>query len=153
MTLDGIRYIFQIPLAWFRRVEAFVENTYGGNLIDVKRNKDGSAEILVKPDEMKDQVSTLLADTFVTLDTAQTVKETKTWEKSKGTAFQDGAGNTYTLRGYGGTGAGLVLYFGSSTANRVINASDTAVNIGGGTLATITLPIGRACNLQRLVLG
>ena len=64
MNLEGIRYIFQIPLAWFKRVGAFVFNTYGGNLIQIDRNLDGSAQIYVDPDELKDQATSLLSGVF-----------------------------------------------------------------------------------------
>ena len=56
MNLDGIKYIFQIPLAWFKRVGEFVFKSYGGNLIQIRRDRNGAAEIYIDPDEFHDQV-------------------------------------------------------------------------------------------------
>ena len=137
MNLDGIKYIFQIPLAWFKRVGEFVFHSYGGNLIQIRRDRNGAAEIYVDPDELKSQIS----GKFVTLDTAQTITESKTFQKNKGVIFLDGAGNAFALRGYGGTGTGLVLYIGSDTANKAFSVNGTTLMLGGGTIAAVGITV------------
>lgn len=64
MNLDGIKYIFQIPLVWFKRVGEFVFRSYGGNLVQIRRDRNGAAEIFVDPDELKDQATSLLNGVF-----------------------------------------------------------------------------------------
>jgi hypothetical protein len=50
--LDNIKYVFQIPLEWFRRVGAFCFDSYGGHLIKITRQKDGSAAFDVDENEL-----------------------------------------------------------------------------------------------------
>lgn len=50
--LDNIKYVFQIPLAWFRAVNAFCFGSYGGNLIRITRGKDGAAAFDVDENEL-----------------------------------------------------------------------------------------------------
>ena len=50
--LDNIKYVFQIPLAWFRAVNAFCFGSYGGNLIRITRGKDGAASFDVDENEL-----------------------------------------------------------------------------------------------------
>ena len=136
MNLDGIKYIFQIPLAWFRQVGAFVFNSYGGNLVQIRRNVDGSAEFFVDPNELKQKAQEGLAEKFVTLDTAQTITESKTFASAKGIILKDVNGNTLTMRGYGGS-SGFFGYFGSNTRNALFNFTSTSATFGGGTVANI----------------
>lgn len=49
---DNIKYVFQIPLAWFRAVNAFCFGSYGGNLIRITRGKDGAASFDVDENEL-----------------------------------------------------------------------------------------------------
>ena len=51
--MDNIRYVFQIPLSWFRMVHAFCFGSYGGHLIRITRDKDGSASFDVDEEELK----------------------------------------------------------------------------------------------------
>lgn len=50
--LDNIKYVFQIPLVWFRLVSAFCFNSYGGHLIKITRQKDGSAAFDIEENEL-----------------------------------------------------------------------------------------------------
>ena len=146
MSLDGIRYIFQIPLAWFKRVGAFVENSYGNNGISIRRDRDGAAEIAVDMNEVKSAMS----GEFVTVASAQTITGAKTITGNdltmgtggKGLKFKDGAGNFMTLRGYGGTSPGFVMYLGSSTSNTIIAAGASSGDMSFGVGATGNITIG-----------
>ena len=138
MNLDGIKYIFQIPLAWFRQVGAFVFNSYGGNLVQINRNVDGSAEFFVDPNELKQQAQEGLAEKFVTLDTAQTITETKTITAGKGIVLNDSVGNALTFLG-SGTSSGFVMYLGSSSANNVMSTSAGSLTLGGGSVSELAI--------------
>lgn len=152
MNFDGIKYIFQIPLAWFKRVNEFVFHTYGGNLVQVRRDRNGAAEIFVDPDELESQVTDLLGSDFVTINTTQTITSAKTitgHDLTMGTGgygikFADGAGNVMTLRGYGGTAPGFVMYLGGSTANTIIAAGASSGNMTFAAGATGNIVIGGA---------
>ena len=137
MNLDGIKYIFQIPLAWFKRVGEFVFHSYGGNLIQIRRDRNGAAEIGVDPDEFRDRVNEVVEGDFVTIGTDQTITSTKTFSAGKGIILTDGANNSFVVRSVG-SGAGFVVYVGAFD-NTIATASPTAVRIGGGTVATVTL--------------
>lgn len=149
MNLDGIKYIFQIPLAWFRQVGAFVFNSYGGNLVQINRNVDGSAEIFVDPNELKQQAQEGLDQKFVTLDTTQTITSAKTITGNDltigtggyGLKVTDGAGRVLTMRGYGGTAPGFVMYLGGNANKSIIVAGDAndAMSIGAGVTGNLTI--------------
>lgn len=69
--LDNIKYIFQIPLVWFRRVAAFCFKSYGGNLIKITRDKDGAAAFDVDEEELKGAVERFVG--VNSTNTAQTL--------------------------------------------------------------------------------
>lgn len=50
MDWDNIKYIFQIPLSWFKAINSRVFKAYGQNFIEVREAQDGATEIGVKED-------------------------------------------------------------------------------------------------------
>lgn len=54
--LANIKYVFQIPLAWYRAVNAFCFNSFGGNLIQLTPQKNGSVAFEVDEEELKQLV-------------------------------------------------------------------------------------------------
>ena len=50
---DNIKYLFQIPLEWFKRINNYVFKSYGTNFIKVKEDDDGAMCIDVDDDSFK----------------------------------------------------------------------------------------------------
>lgn len=50
MDWNNIKYIFQIPLSWFKAIHNRVFKAYGQNFIEVREAQDGATEIGVKED-------------------------------------------------------------------------------------------------------
>ncbi len=97
--LDNIKFVFQIPLEWFRRVAYFCFNSYGGNLIKITRSKDGSASFDVDEKELLDFIGNRV-------DAVETV--------SPATDLTDGVTDDRTLVGndtwgYGSSDASLLV--------------------------------------------
>lgn len=53
---DGIKYFFQIPLEWFRKINNRVFNAYGANFITVNEGTYGGMEIGVDADAFVEQM-------------------------------------------------------------------------------------------------
>lgn len=50
MNWDNVKYLFQIPLSWFKSIHDRVFKSYGGNFITVKEGDDGGTEVSVNED-------------------------------------------------------------------------------------------------------
>lgn len=56
MNWENIKYIFQIPLAWYYKIHNKVFNAYGTNFIVVKDGDDDAMQIDVDEDSFKQAV-------------------------------------------------------------------------------------------------
>jgi len=101
MDFGAIRYIFQIPLNWYRKIHDMVFHAYGTNFLTVREGYYGGMEIGVDSDgfaaevrravDLSGYVQTIdgegpdisgnvdLSGTYVTLETAQTIDGEKTF--------------------------------------------------------------------------
>lgn len=50
MNWDNVKYLFQIPLSWFKSIHDRVFKSYGTNFISVKEGDDGGTEIAIDDD-------------------------------------------------------------------------------------------------------
>lgn len=108
--LNNIKYVFQIPLEWFRRVEAFCFNSYGGNLIRITYLKDGSAAFDVDEKELAQYVPSKATGTpgaFGSFPTEVTQSAATLW--TAGGA--DGATLLVLYKGTTNAGAGMHSLF------------------------------------------
>ena len=59
LNWDTIQYIFQIPLRWYRYIHNCCFKSYGGNLIQITDQGDGTKEISVPQEEFEAAVKSL----------------------------------------------------------------------------------------------
>lgn len=59
MTWDNIKYLFQIPLGWFKAIHDRVFNAYGTNFIVVREDEDGATQITVDDESFTQAVRTI----------------------------------------------------------------------------------------------
>ena len=111
--LENIKYVFQIPIGWYRRVAAFCFKSHGGTMIRINRKKDGSASISIDQDELESAVSEKIeeaASTF-TVGTPTSVGSSATNEVTQS------AGTLWTADG--SNGANLLVFYESSSVSSV----------------------------------
>ena len=65
---DSIRYIFQIPLQWFKDIHAKVFGAYGAGFIRVRDGYYGGMEIGIDENTFQSQVASAIGDNVVTED-------------------------------------------------------------------------------------
>ena len=53
---EKVKYIFQIPLEWFKSIHRRVFNAYGSNFIVVKEGQYGGMEIGLDTEALKDDI-------------------------------------------------------------------------------------------------
>ncbi len=67
---DNIKYIFQIPLAWFKKIHDRVFNAYGTNFIVLKEGYYGGTEVGIDEGAFADAVNNATdLSGYVTIDT------------------------------------------------------------------------------------
>lgn len=120
--LNNIKYVFQIPLEWFRRVEAFCFNSYGGNLIRITFLKDGSAAFDVDEKELAQYVPSKATGTPGTVGSFPTEVT-----QSAATLWTAGGANGAAL---------LVLYKGTTSAGGAHSLYAAKLTISAGGLIT-----------------
>ena len=59
MDWDGIKYIFQIPLGWYRKIDNMVFHAYGSNFLTVREGYYGGLEIGIDNQGFSDAVGQL----------------------------------------------------------------------------------------------
>ena len=59
MNWDSIKYIFQIPLSWYRKIHNMVFHAYGSNFLTVREGYYGGMEIGIDSDGFSDAVGQL----------------------------------------------------------------------------------------------
>lgn len=59
---DNIKYLFQVPLGWFKAVHDYLFGAYGTNFIVVKQDQDGAMQIDVDQDAFAQAVSNIAGD-------------------------------------------------------------------------------------------
>lgn len=94
MDWDGIKYIFQIPISWYRKIHNMVFHAYGTNFLTVREGYYGGMEIGVDSNGFAAEVNRAVdLSGYVTVDTDQTITGEKTFENvvnvSNGTAAND----------------------------------------------------------------
>lgn len=140
---DNIKYIFQIPLAWFKKIHDRVFNAYGVNFIVVKDGYYGGAEIGIDEGAFSDAVNQAvdlsslsgavksvdnilpdangnidLSGSYVTLNTNQTITGQKTFSQSINLSSYGGLESDadYVRLAYGSTNG--ITIFGSDTTRQ-----------------------------------
>ena len=80
ISWDNIKYIFQVPIQWYKNISNRVFNAYGTNFINVREGYYGGAEIAVDEDAFSDAVNRAVElSGYVTIDTDQTITGEKTF--------------------------------------------------------------------------
>ena len=70
MDFDSIKYIFQIPLEWYRKIHNRVFNAYGTNFLTVKEGAYGGTEFAIDSDGFAEEVKRVVdLSGYVTLST------------------------------------------------------------------------------------
>lgn len=68
MNWDNIKYIFQVPLSWFKSIHDRVFGMYGTNFITVKADENGATQIAVDDDAFKQAVRSVGGGTVSSVD-------------------------------------------------------------------------------------
>ena len=68
ISWDNIKYLFQIPLEWFRKISNRVFNAYGSNFINVTEGYYGGLEIGIDIPEFADTVNSCLSGYVKSVD-------------------------------------------------------------------------------------
>lgn len=156
MNWDSIKYIFQIPISWYKKIHNRVFNAYGSNFIIVREGYYGGTEIGIDSDGFEDEVKRISGTVksvdgvepdddgnielnAVTTDTTQTITANKTFQDASIGFSHDVQGSTTNV---GDVSAGV-----SSGANQV-----TVEAVNGNNSSGITLSVdGNGVAKQLLV--
>lgn len=68
MTWDNIKYLFQIPLSWFKSIHDRVFGAYGTNFIVVKADENGATQIDVDEDSFTQAVRSIATGSVTSVD-------------------------------------------------------------------------------------
>lgn len=68
MDWESIKYVFQIPVSWYRKIHNKVFNAYGTNFIQVKEGYYGGMEISLDEEAFNRQLSGQLSGAVKSVD-------------------------------------------------------------------------------------
>lgn len=121
LNWDGIKFLFQIPLEWFRKIHDRVFKAYGSGFLTVKEGYYGGTEIGIDDEAFAAAVQANSAISgYVDLDTAQDITGVKTFRGGLATA---NAANTQTTEiaanniDMTGSGCGITMAESSQTGS------------------------------------
>ena len=126
-----------VPASWYNAVAHFINNLVGALGIVVFKHTDPPT-VSLDPEAAVDA----LAEFFVTLATAQTLRETKSFKAGKGIVLKCGDEDEtpVAIRSYSGS-VGFFILVGSGTGNKILqyHGASNEVTLGGGTVTSVKL--------------
>ena len=90
---NDIRYIFQLPLQWFKTISDKVFNAYGTNFLTIKDGMYGGMEFGIDEQVFANAVENAGKDKYVTIDTNQSITGLKTFTSD--IAVSNGSSTSY----------------------------------------------------------